>query len=269
MSRTRTRTSAGEQAPAPLVIAHAPRSRTRGVLRAGVSRRRARVVVTRTPAALAEQLRTQLVDAVIVDLGAPRGDPLRAAALAREFPTAAFVAVTPFRPVDAPAIGECAAHGVADVLADGVDDALLGPVIIAHGFSARFAAALAEPPAALGLTSTLQVGAWQRIVARAGQPVRTQELAAALEITREHLSRAFAAGLGPTLKRAIDLVRLLAAAELAKNPGCDLHDVARILGFSSRSHLSATTRRLLGSPAESLARLRGVDVVARVAARRG
>jgi AraC-like DNA-binding protein len=200
-----------------------------------------------------------------VDLGAPRGDPLRATALAREFPTAAFFAVSPFRPVDAPAIGECAAHGVADILADGVDDALLGPAVVAHGFSARFAAALAEPPAALGLTSALQLGAWQRIIARAGQPVRTQELAASLEVTREHLSRAFAAGSGPTLKRVIDLVRLLAAAELAKNPGCDLQDVARILGYSSRSHLAATTRRMLGTPADSLARLRGVDVVRRVA----
>jgi transcriptional regulator GlxA family with amidase domain len=95
--------------------------------------------------------------------------------------------------------------------------------------------------------------------------VRTQELAASLTVTREHLSRAFAAGSAPTLKRAIDLVRLLAAAELAKNPGCDLHDVARILGYSSRSHLSATTRRLLGTAADSLARLRGVDVVRRAA----
>jgi AraC-like DNA-binding protein len=205
---------------------------------------------------------------VVVDLGGSRGDPLLAAGLAREFPSAAFFAITPFRPVDAPAIAECAEHGVADVLADGVDDAVLGPVAIARGFSSRFAVALADPPSELGLTSTLHLGAWRRIVTRAGQPVRTQELAASLGVTREHLSRSFALGPAATLKRTIDLVRLLAAAALAKNSGCDLRDVARILGYPSRSQLATTSLRLLGTPAESLARLRGVDVVGRIVASR-
>lgn len=252
----------------PLVLAHAPRERTRAVLRARVSRRRVRVVVTRSVSALERRLRAELVDAVVVDLGAPAGDALDAAALAREYPSVAFLAVTPFRPVDAPAIAQCAAFDVVDVLADGVDDALLPHTIATHGFSARFALALEVPPPPLGLTSPLQLAAWRWVVARAGRAVRTQELADALRVTREHLSRSFASA-GSTLKRVIDLVRLLAAAQLAKNPGYDVRDVAHVLGYSSPSHLSSTAERLVGTRAESLARLRAVDLVGRFVRRGG
>jgi transcriptional regulator GlxA family with amidase domain len=108
-------------------------------------------------------------------------------------------------------------------------------------------------------------------VATPARPVRTSELARALGVTREHLSRSFRGAVGggrggtgrraPTLKRVSDLVRLLAAAQLAKNPGYDLEDVARLLGFPSRAHLSRTARRLLGRSAASLPRLRMGDVL--------
>ena len=85
---------------------------------------------------------------------------------------------------------------------------------------------LEAPPPALNLTTTLQRRAWTAVVAHAGRPVRTGLLARGLGLTREHLSRKFAASDGPNLKRVIDLVRVLAAAELAKNPGYDVADVA-------------------------------------------
>ena len=63
-----------------------------------------------------------------------------------------------------------------------------------------------------------------------GDPWITLTIAAReLGVTREHLSRTFAADGAPNLKRIIDLVRLLAAAELAKNPGYDIRDVAQVL----------------------------------------
>jgi AraC-like DNA-binding protein len=65
------------------------------------------------------------------------------------------------------------------------------------------------------------------------------------------------------LKRLIDLVRLLSAAELAKNPGYDAADVARVLKFSSSAHLSLTAQRLIGRRASSLAAMRGVDLIDR------
>jgi AraC-like DNA-binding protein len=82
-------------------------------------------------------------------------------------------------------------------------------------------------------------------------------------MTREHLSRRFAADDGPNLKRIMDLVRVLAAAELAKNPGYDVADVAQILRFASASHLATTAERVTGARPESLARLRTVDLVRR------
>jgi AraC-like DNA-binding protein len=93
--------------------------------------------------------------------------------------------------------------------------------------------------------------------------VRTSTLAQFLKVTREHLSRSFAAGGAPNLKRIIDLVRIVAAAELAKNPGYDLRDVAAILEFASSSHLSSTAMRVIGTKPTSLARLRTVDLVDR------
>jgi transcriptional regulator GlxA family with amidase domain len=101
------------------------------------------------------------------------------------------------------------------------------------------------------------------VVAHAGRPVRTASLAMSLAVTREHLSRSFAANGSPNLKRVIDLVRLIAAAELAKNPGLDLRDVATVLGFASPSHLSTTAQRIAGTKPVSLTRLRTTDIVDR------
>jgi len=247
---------------ARLVVAHAPRARTRELVRTSISRREGRVAITRSFGTLDRRLHATLIDVVVIDLGGP-DDVLGAAALAREFPSIAFVAVTPFRATDAPAIAACANCGVADILADGVDDGMLRHAVASHGFSTRFAAALAEPPRELGLESRIQRSAWRYIAARAGRVVRTQELARALAVTREHLSRSFGHAGKPqmTLKRVIDLVRLLAAAELAKNPGYDLRDVVRLLGYASVSQLSSVAERLVGRPATSLTRLRPGDLI--------
>src|SRR5690606_39338533 len=67
----------------------------------------------------------------------------------------------------------------------------------------------------------------------------------------------------PTLKRTIDLVRIMAAAELLKNPGHDVGAVASVLGFASSSHLSTTARRVAKIRPTSLARLRGIDLIRR------
>jgi AraC-like DNA-binding protein len=93
--------------------------------------------------------------------------------------------------------------------------------------------------------------------------VRTAGLAEALGVTREHLSRTFAADGAPNLKRIIDLVRLISAAELSKNPGYDVRDVAKVLSFASSSHLSSTAQRIAGTRPASLARLRTVDLIER------
>lgn len=247
----------------PSVVVFLQRERPRTIIKGALPRRKARVLLTRTGHDFAEALRASLVDAAVVDVGSANDDTWRAASLAREFPSIPFFGVTPLRAAEAPSLAHCAALEFADVLVEGVDDAVARELLSRHAFSARFARALEKPPSALALSTQLQFDAWRAIVAHAGRPVRTAALAQTLKVTREHLSRTFAAAGAPNLKRVIDLVRLIAAAELAKNPGYDLRDVARVLDFASSSHLSTTAQRVVGIKPTSLTRLRTVDLVDR------
>ncbi|MES2177999.1 MAG: helix-turn-helix domain-containing protein [Gemmatimonadota bacterium] len=249
--------------PPLVVLLFANRERARALVRSAFPRRRARLVFAKTPEELEAGLRASLVDAAIVDLAGAHEDTWRAAAFAREFPSVPFFGLTALRAVEAPAVAQCGALDFADVLVESVDDAVMRDLVFRHAFSTRFNTALAEPPQALGLETPLQRAAWRGIVAWSGRPVRTQLLASAIGVTREHLSRTFAAAGAPNLKRVIDLVRLISAAELAKNPGYDVRDVAEILDFASSSHLSSTAQRVVGTKPASLARLRAVDLIER------
>lgn len=241
------------------------RESVRASLRRAFPRRRARLVLTRNPADFERVFRRELVDAAIVDLDHARDATWRAVALAQEFPSASFYGMAPYRVADGPAIARCAESDFVDVFADGVDEAVLRELVLRDAFTFRFARALDVPPAALGLTTPVQHYAWVAAVANAGRGVRTSAIAAGLSLTREHLSRKFAREGAPNLKRVIDLVRLLAAAELAKNPGYDVADVATVLRFASPSHLATAAQRLTGTKPASLARLRAVDLIKRFA----
>ncbi len=233
------------------------------MLRGSLPRRRRRILATRTPGGFAAAFAVRLVDAALVDLGGSAEQVAAAVALAPQYPSVAFLGVSPWRSVDGPAIGSAIASDFVDVLAEGTDDGLLRFLLTWHGFTARFARALADPPPSLGLVTPLQRSVWTQLVTRAGQTVRTSALASALGVTREHLSRSFAGSGTMRLKKLIDLVRLLAASELAKNPGHGPGEVATVLGFSSLPRLAELTKRVLGTTPTSLARLRVEDVVAR------
>lgn len=174
-----------------------------------------------------------------------------------------FFGLTALRAAEAPALAQCVALDFADVIVESIDEAVARDLVLRAAFSTRFSTALATPPEALGLETPLQRAAWRGIVSWSGRPVRTQLLADAIGVTREHLSRTFSAAGAPNLKRVIDLVRLISAAELAKNPGYDVRDVAAVLDFASSSHLSSTAQRVVGMKPASLARLRAVDLVDR------
>jgi AraC-like DNA-binding protein len=247
------------------VVVFAQRDRARSLVRGVFPRRRTRVVLTRTLADFDAAFHENLVDAAVVDLGAAQEETWRVAARARDFPTVPFFGLAALRAAEGPALAQCVHYEFADVLVDGVDDGAARELVSNLAFSTRFAAALADPPRPLALATPLQCAAWRFVVAHAGLPVRTSTLAGELRVTREHLSRSFAADGAPNLKRIIDLVRIVAAAELAKNPGYDLRDVAKILGFASSSHLSSTAMRIVGTKPASLARLRTVDLVERFA----
>jgi len=217
----------------------------------------------RTATEFGAAFHSTLVDAALVDIGSAADEAWRAAELAREFPSFPFFAITPLRGSDGPAVARCAALEFADVIVDGVDDEALRDIVLPSTFSTRFFDALHEPPPSLGITQPMQYAAWRCVVAQAGRTLRTNALAETIGVTREHLSRTFAAEGAPNLKRIIDLVRLISAAELAKNPGYDIGDVARILGFASSSHLSSTAQRVVGTRPASLTRLRAIDLVER------
>ncbi|MEO8623386.1 MAG: helix-turn-helix domain-containing protein [bacterium] len=250
-------------APPPTILLYTNRERARALVRSAFPRRRARVVMTRTPEELDAAFRVSLVDAVVIDLAGAQEETWRAAALSREFPSIPFFGLSALRAAESPALAQCAVLEFADVLVESVDDSVARDLVLRHAFSTRFATALADPPDALGLDTPLQRAAWRSVVAWSGRPVRTQLLADAIGVTREHLSRTFAASGAPNLKRVIDLVRLISAAELAKNPGYDVRDVATVLDFASSSHLSSTAQRVVGMKPASLARLRAVDLVDR------
>jgi AraC-like DNA-binding protein len=251
------------------VVVLATRERVRALVRGAFPRRRCRLILARTATEFGDAFRDVLVDGAVVDLASPGDDAWRVAALAREYPSVPFFGALPMRAGDGPTVARCAALDFVDVLVDSVDDTTARALMTPHLFSVRFAAALREPPAPLRIATPIQGAAWRYIVGHAGRAVRTSTLAQAIGVTREHLSRTFAADGSPNLKRVIDLVRLIAAAELAKNPGYDVRDVAAVLGFASSSHLSSTSQRVVGTKPASLSRLRTVDLVERFARGRG
>jgi len=250
--------------PPPAVIAFGVRERARELLKRSFPRRRGGLTLLRTRAEVLTALRASLTDAVVVDLGQPTEEQWSVAALAREFPSIPFFALTPLRPTEAPHVAKaCNELEFADFLVEGMEDGLHRELVLPITFTVRFAQSLLSADTALGLTDELQRAVWRRVLAYGGRTVRTEEIADAVQFTREHLSRRFSADGAPNLKRVIDLVRILAAADLAKNPGVDLPDVARMLGFASASHLSASCQRIIGVRSSSLARLRPGDLIDR------
>ena len=65
------------------------------------------------------------MDAAIVDIAQPTDETWRAAALARDYPSVPFFALTPLRVADGVALARCAELDFADVLAEGMDDGAL------------------------------------------------------------------------------------------------------------------------------------------------
>jgi len=248
---------------APVILVYAVRERAKAFARTAFPKRKAKTVVVKSRDEFNEAMRRELIDAVVIDVGGGGEEAWELLALGQDFPSAPFFALVQSRTTDGPAIARATQMGVADILTEGIDEDAARDLVGPFTYTTRFARALQEPPAALGLSSDIQKKTWAALIAHAGRPVTTKDLAQEIGITREHLSRNFALGNGPNLKRVIDLVRLISAAELSKNPGYDVRDVAAVLGFASSSHLAVTTQRIASTRPASLAGLRAVDLVER------
>lgn len=233
----------------------------RAAIRRGLPRRAYRVVGCRTLDQAIGYLRRDLVDAVVVDVVA--GWAQAAFALGRQFPRIPLFALSAFRPDDGELLLACRAAQFRGTLIQGVDDPVAGELINAHTASHARRTALAAAPRLLRLIEPIQLDAWHEVLARAGGPMTTSDVARALGHTREHLSREFAAGGAPNLKRVIDLARAAWAADLLANPGYTAGAVARILGYSSASHLAGSARRVAGVTTQELGRLGPAGVLQR------
>lgn len=215
------------------------------------------LVTCRSPANLRRLLESRLVDAVVL---APSPALLpELAELRSRLPGVPVVAYAPFRPDDGELLLACRKHGV-PVAVEGVDDSVVGEMVIRASVTAERRRALADAPRMLRLTEALQHSAWGVLLGEVERPVRTTELARRLKVSREHLSRQFGAGGAPNLKRVIDLTRIACAAQLLANPGYSIPTVVRLLHFASSSHLSGTARRIANVPTSGLGGLgpRGV-----------
>jgi len=213
-------------------------------LRRSLPRGATGVVSCRNAPALRRLLARRVVEAVVF---APKpGLAEEWAALRADFPALPIVAYAPFRPDDAPMLVTCREQGVAAVVVEGVDDAVLGELVRRVSLAAVRRLALADAPRLLRLADPLQRRAWELLLDRADRPETTSALAGSLGLSREHLSRQFAAGGAPNLKRVIDFLRVAIAAQLLQNPGYTVAQVAGLLSFSSSSHLGSTSRRVAG-----------------------
>lgn len=215
----------------------------------------------RSFAGLRRAFADRLLDAVLVGARALRDPDLPL--LRRQFPRIPVLAYGAFRPDDGSALLALTERaGVAAILVEGVDDAVAGDLVRRHTLSVVRARALADAPRLLRLREPLQLAAWRHLVASAGPALTTGEVATALGLSREHLSRQFAAGGAPNLKRVIDLLRMVAAAQLLANPGYDPRMVTSLLGFATVTHLNGISRRITGIPASELGALAPMAVVA-------
>lgn len=218
------------------------------------------VVACRSAGALTRAYQERLLDAVIV--GRKVLKDMDVAALRSRYPGVPVIVFGAFRPDDGDLLAQLdRGRSVTAIAVEGVDDPVIGELVRRHSVSQQRALMLRETPKLLRLTEAIQRGAWDRLITMAGRAVTTGEVAGAMGISREHLSRQFGAGGAPNLKRVIDLLRIVCAAELLANPGYQVATAAAILGFATPSRLNAMSRRITGVPAVGLGGLGAKGVV--------
>lgn len=239
-----------------------PRREARRAVQRGYPRAAGSVRLCRTYAAVERLLVDRLVDAVVLDVKAM---PEKSLALPARFPRIPMYVLSAFRPDDGILLAACQRAGYAGVLVEGVDNAVSGEWLAARTAQAARRAALSDAPKLLRLTDRLQLEAWDEVQRRVATPLRTAHVAQALRVTREHLSREFAVGGAPNLKRVIDLARTACAADLLGNPAYNVGAVARILGYPTAGHLALVARRVAGATTGELRELGPRGVLARFA----
>jgi len=202
------------------------------------------------------------VDAIVVDLlpGAAARMGWRAIEHATRHPPIPTVALVAPRTLDSALLTRLHSSGVATVLLDGVDDAmlrhLLQPVLLTTRFVLR-ADVLLD---AFGV-GELAGAVWRTGVSHAGRLTSVTTVAKQLGMSREHLSRSLKAAGAPGAKQLLELVRLLMVhTQLAAGVSVSL--AASRLGYSSASHLARAARDATGATPGQWGAMRGEELIA-------
>lgn len=224
-------------------VVHAdPKLRT--TIRRALPRRGVRMVSCRSVERAMSLMLEDLVDAVVIDVRTFGSEA--ALEFVESFPGIPVFALSRFRPDDGALIDRCVDGGMRAVLVEGVDDGIVGEVLVACSANRLRRSSLADAPKLLRLTEPLQLEVWDEVLDRVGTAITTADIARSMGRSREYVSREFAAGGAPNLKRVIDLVRTAWVADLLKNPGYSVRVASEIMHFSSPSHLAGCARRVAG-----------------------
>jgi AraC-like DNA-binding protein len=244
--------------PAVQLVLATTRERVRRLLVRGWPRGRAHVTLVRDPVTLAATLAGPLPDLVVVDAGDRASIWALKIALAQ--PLAPVAAIVP-RTVAVETLAGLAESGVVEIVLDGVDDAVLRPLLAPHLAVAAFTRrtdALLDPHRCGALAGAL----WRTAVSHGGRLVRVAAAARLLGVSREHLARELAAHAAPSPKTLLELVRLLAVhATLAR--GATAGQAAAALAYATPSHLARAARRVTGLTPRAWAALDASALVAR------
>lgn len=236
----------GASAPSIVLLVCSTRERPRHLLTRAFPRGRAQIVVVRDADGIAATLATTLVDAIIVDLlpGSASAVGWRAVEHATKHAPIPAVGLLAARALDPALLARLHEQGIATILIDGVDDAmlraLLQPVLLTTRFTQR----------ADVLLSAHQIGplaesVWHIGVSHAGRLTSVTTVAKQLGMSREHLARSLRAAGSPGPKQLLELVRLLVVhTQLAA--GVPVALAAARLGYSSVSHLARAARSATG-----------------------
>lgn len=242
----------------PVLALVAGDARWRAALRRGLPPG-LRIRACRDAEAVHALVRRDLVDAVVLRARGA-GWAADVPAFRDRYPRIPVFGAGAFRADDGRELAAALAAGIAGVLVEGVDEPVAGELVGARVASRERERELADAPRLLRLGEELQRRAWAVVLAGVGGRQTTADVARALGTSREHLSREFAAGGAPNLKRVIDLARIACAADLLRNPGFDVGTCGRVLRFASAGHLGETSQRIAGVAPVGLGRLgpRGV-----------
>ena len=224
-----------------------------------------RVRTCRTADGVVSLLEGEVVDAVILDVKEPRQDLYD---LAADYAAIPFFGYGTLRADDGRAIQRCQAAGFQGVFIRGSDDAVLWRLLAPHTSRARRRRAFADAPKRLRMTERFQVEVWNEVLRRETESMTTQDIADAIGVTREHLSREFGAGGAPNLKRVIDLVRVACAADILRCRAYSVVGVARLLRWRSATQMNATAQRVAGDSAAALAEVGVREIVRKFSAGR-